>query len=145
MDAQERTKRRKKIIFMVLLNTLPFWLCCMLFPIGALTDLISLMLILTLTYYNFMETKKLHAFLLLNGVLLVATATGSIVMTWLYYHFVSSDAETPIVGMALAYIMSVFALGLTAFVAFFRIIRIIYEKIKGKTEDFENPECNLDE
>lgn len=145
MDAQERTKRRKKIIFMVLLNTLPFWLCCMMFPIGALTDLISLMLILTLTYYNFVETKKLHAFLLLNGVLFVATATGLTMMTWLYYHFVSSDAETPIAGMAVAYIMSIFVLGLTAFVAFFRIIRIIYEKIKGKTEDFENPECNLDE
>lgn len=145
MDAQERTKKKRKIIFMVLLNTLPFWLCCMMFPIGALTGLICLMLHLTLTYYNFMETKKLHAFLLLNGVLLVATAAGLTMMTWLYYHFVSSDAETPIAGMAVAYVMSIFVLGLTVFVAFFRVIRIIYEKIKGKTKDSENPECDLEE
>ena len=90
---------RYKWIFLLLINVLPFALDVFFYPAGAPLDLGLFLPVFTgLTVLNYKNCKKVIPYILYQAFMLICIICAGCVSTYLYYHNVSNDFLTPVVG-----------------------------------------------
>lgn len=91
----------KKKFLLYGMNYLVLFICIMGFWGGAMLELMCIPMIqLVLTCTNFSYSINWKQLFLLELHLWIASISGIIASTWLYYHLISSDSETIMVGIA---------------------------------------------
>ena len=118
-----QTKTIIKYCFALVLNIAPFLLCTLLYPNGAyiIVCLYPIFQIF-LTVLNYVWTKEIPTFLLLNITMLIASVLGNNIHTSLYYNNISSDSETLLVGGFLTMLAVSFAILLSVIGIIIRMI-----------------------
>ena len=90
---------RFKWIFLLLINALPFALDIIFYSSGAVVDLFLFLPVLAgLTILNFKNCQKVIPYILYQAFILICTVGTGYASTHLYYHNVSNDFMTPVVG-----------------------------------------------
>jgi len=103
---------------LVLINALPFLLNVVCFKIGAMDDLyMFLPIFLGLTALNFKNCNKITQFIALQSFILMCVVLTGYAGTYLYYHNVSSDSLTPMIGMGLVLLQVVAIIIITTIIA----------------------------
>ena len=92
-------RNRFKWIFLLLINALPFALDIIFYSFGAVVDLFLFLPVLAgLTILNFKNCQKVIPYILYQAFILICTVGTGYASTHLYYHNVSNDFMTPVVG-----------------------------------------------
>lgn len=88
-----------KWIFLILINAFPFILDAFFYPMGAMVDLFLFLPVFTgLTVLNYKNCQKVIPYSLYQAFMLVCIICTGYASTYLYYHNVSNDSMTPVVG-----------------------------------------------
>ena len=87
-----------KYILLILLNSVPFFLCCFGYEAGFIICMLILLIQILIVELNYKWTKKMTSYLFLNAIMLVSSISGINITTQLYYHNISSDPGTLAVG-----------------------------------------------
>lgn len=125
----------RKIIVILLLNTIPFLACCTLYMTGALLNWLFYMVFqLSLTLYNYRAMKRFVSFLMIQGVMSAASVIGLKVSNLLYYYHISPDAETLLVGNAGIWLGIIYIGTLTIIALVIRILNICYIRARASDE-----------
>lgn len=89
-----------KWIFLFLINALPFGLDVLFFTMGGMDNVFLFLPILAgLTALNYRNCQKVVPFILYQAFMLICIICADYASTYLYYHNVSNDSMTPVVGM----------------------------------------------
>ena len=89
-----------KWILLLLINALPFGLDVTFYSVGAMVDLyLFLPIFAGLTVLNYRNCQKVVPYILYQAFMLVCIICDGYASTYLYYHNVSNDSMTPVVGM----------------------------------------------
>ena len=96
-----------KWIFLILINALPFVVDVLFFATGK-TDNLSLFLPIFagLTILNYLNCKKAISYILYQAFMLACIICAGYASTYLYYHNISNDSMTPVVGELFVYLES---------------------------------------
>ena len=88
-----------KWIFLFLINALPFVLDVLFYTTGAM-DILHLFLPIFagLTLLNYINCQKVIPYILYQAFMLVCIICAGYASTYLYYHNISNDSMTPVVG-----------------------------------------------
>lgn len=89
---------RGKIYLYILLNYLILLICVVGFSSGAITDLTLPVFQLGLSCFNYQHSQKWQTVLMLQVHLLISTVLGLYFDGYLYYRYISDDAETILVS-----------------------------------------------
>ncbi len=89
---------RGKIYLYILLNYLILLICVVGFSGGAITDLTLPVFQLGLSCFNYQHSQKWQTVLMLQVHLLISTVLGLYFDGYLYYRYISDDAETILVS-----------------------------------------------
>ena len=88
-----------KWIFLFLINALPFVLDVLFYITGVLDDLFLFLPIFAgLTALNYGNCQKVVPYILYQVFMLICIICAGYASTYLYYHNVSNDFMTPVVG-----------------------------------------------
>ena len=88
-----------KWIFLFLINALPFVLDVLFYTTGATDNLyLFLPIFAGLTALNYRNCQKVIPYILYQAFMLVCIICAGYASTYLYYHNVSNDFMTPVVG-----------------------------------------------
>ena len=88
-----------KWIFLFLINALPFVLDVLFYTTGAMDNLhLFLPIFAGLTLLNYRNCQKVIPYILYQAFMLVCIICAGYASTYLYYHNVSNDFMTPVVG-----------------------------------------------
>ena len=88
-----------KWIFLFLINALPFVLDVLFYTTGAMDNLhLFLPIFAGLTLLNYRNCQKVVPYILYQAFMLVCIICAGYASTYLYYHNVSNDFMTPVVG-----------------------------------------------
>ena len=88
-----------KWMFLLLINALPFALDVTFYSVGAMVDLyLFLPIFAGLTVLNYRNCQKVVPYILYQAFMLVCIICDGYASTYLYYHNVSNDFMTPVVG-----------------------------------------------
>ena len=88
-----------KWIFLFLINALPFVLDVLFYTTGAMDNLyLFLPIFAGLTLLNYRNCQKVILYILYQAFMLVCIICAGYASTYLYYHNVSNDFMTPVVG-----------------------------------------------
>ena len=88
-----------KWIFLFLINALPFALDVLFYTTGAMDNLyLFLPIFAGLTLLNYRNCQKVIPYILYQAFMLVCIICAGYASTYLYYHNVSNDFMTPVVG-----------------------------------------------
>ena len=89
-----------KWLFLILINALPFVLDVLFFFTGKMDNLFLFLPIFAgLTVLNYLNCQKVIPYILYQAFMLVLIICTGYASTYLYYHNVSNDSLTPVVGM----------------------------------------------
>ena len=89
-----------KWIFLFLINALPFVLDVLFYTTGKVDNLFLFLPIFAgLTVLNYRNCQKVVPFILYQAFMLICIICAGYASTYLYYHNVSNDSMTPVVGM----------------------------------------------
>ena len=89
-----------KWLFLILINALPFVLDVLFFFTGKMDNLFLFLPIFAgLTVLNYLNCQKVIPYILYQAFILVLIICTGYASTYLYYHNVSNDSLTPVVGM----------------------------------------------
>ena len=89
-----------KWIFLFLINALPFVLDVRFYTTGKVDNLFLFLPIFAgLTVLNYRNCQKVVPFILYQAFMLICIICAGYASTYLYYHNVSNDSMTPVVGM----------------------------------------------
>lgn len=89
----------KRWLLLILINAAPFVLDVLFYRTGSVDELFWFVpVLLALTFCNFKWTNKFWEYLVLNLFDIFCIVGEGAAATYLYYHNVSSDPETPLVG-----------------------------------------------
>ncbi len=88
----------KKYLFAVLINMVPFFLCCLLYAGGLGTIMLFPFFQFFINWLNCKWTDKIIPYISLNVIMLFSSVISNRVTTYLYYYNISSDTETLAVG-----------------------------------------------
>ena len=88
-----------KWVFLLLINALPFVLDVIFYPAGAMVDLYLFLPVFTgLTVLNYKNCQKVIPYCLYQAFMLICIVCAGYASTYLYYHNISNDILTPVVG-----------------------------------------------
>ena len=88
-----------KWIFLFLINALPFVLDVLFYTTGAMDNLyLFLPIFAGLTVLNYRNCPKVAPYILYQAFMLICIICAGYASTYLYYHNVSNDSMTPVVG-----------------------------------------------
>ena len=88
-----------KWVFLLLINALPFGLDIIFYSAGAMGDLfLFLPVFIGLTVLNYKNCQKIIPYVLYQAFMLICIICTGYASTYLYYHNVSNDFMTPVVG-----------------------------------------------
>lgn len=88
-----------KWVFLLLINALPFGLDIIFYSAGAMGDLfLFLPVFIGLTVLNYKNCQKITPYVLYQAFMLICIICTGYASTYLYYHNVSNDFMTPVVG-----------------------------------------------
>ena len=91
---------KHKWMLLLLINALPFGLDVTFYSVGAMVDLyLFLPIFAGLTVLNYRNCQKAVPYILYQAFMLVCIICDGYASTYLYYHNVSNDSMTPVVGM----------------------------------------------
>ena len=89
-----------KWLFLILINALPFVWDVLFFTAGKMDNLyLFLPIFAGLTVLNYLNCQKVIPYILYQAWMLVLIICAGYASTYLYYHNVSNDSLTPVVGM----------------------------------------------
>ena len=90
---------KHKWLFLFLINALPFVLDVLFYTTGAMDNLFLFLPIFAgLTLLNYRNCQKVIPYILYQAFMLVCIICAGYASTYLYYHNVSNDFMTPVVG-----------------------------------------------
>ena len=88
-----------KWMFLLLINALPFGLDVIFYSFGVMDDLFLFLPVFAgLTVLNYKNSQKLIPYILYQAFMLICIICAGYASTYLYYHNVSNDSMTPVVG-----------------------------------------------
>ena len=88
-----------KWIFLFLINALPFVLDVLFYTTGKMDNLFLFLPIFAgLTVLNYRNCPKVAPYILYQSFMLICIICAGYASTYLYYHNVSNDSMTPVVG-----------------------------------------------
>ena len=88
-----------KWIFLFLINALPFVLDVLFYTTGKMDNLFLFLPIFAgLTVLNYRNCPKVVPYILYQSFMLICIICAGYASTYLYYHNVSNDSMTPVVG-----------------------------------------------
>ena len=88
-----------KWIFLFLINALPFVLDVLFYTTGKMDDLyLFLPIFAGLTLLNYRNCQKVIPYILYQAFMLICIVCAGYASTYLYYHNISNDFMTPVVG-----------------------------------------------
>lgn len=94
-----------KWIFLILINALPFVLDVLFFTAGKLDNLFLFLPIFAgLTVLNYLNCKKVIPYIFCQAFMLVCIICAGYASTYLFYHNVSNDFMTPVVGELMTFL-----------------------------------------
>ena len=95
----KNARNKYKWIFLLLINGLPFMLVVILYPIASSLELFLFLPVFAgLTVLNYMNCKKTIPYILYQAFILICIICAGYASTSLYYHHISNDFMTPVVG-----------------------------------------------
>ena len=90
---------------LLVINALPFVLNICFYHTGSMDDLVLFLpVFVLLTLLNFRTCKEAKYFVFVQGFMLVCIMISNVISTELYYHLISDDAMTPVVGKLFLYL-----------------------------------------
>ena len=90
---------KHKWMLLLLINALPFVLDVLFYTTGAMDNLyLFLPIFAGLTLLNYRNCQKVIPYILYQAFMLVCIICAGYASTYLYYHNVSNDFMTPVVG-----------------------------------------------
>ena len=114
----------KKWIFLILVNALPFVLDVLFYTRGGLDNLFLLLPIIAgLAFLNHSNSRNVFEFILYQVFMLVCIICSGYASTYLYYHNVSDDSMTPVVGMLMAFLGASICIITTVIIAIVRAVK----------------------
>ena len=88
-----------KYIFLLLINAFPYILKVIFYPAGAMVDIyLFLPIFASLTIITYLSCKKVIPYIFYQVFILICIICAGYVSTCLYYHNVSNDYMTPVLG-----------------------------------------------
>ncbi|MBQ6558989.1 MAG: hypothetical protein IJL81_06430 [Clostridia bacterium] len=112
---------KKKIVAISLLNYIPVLLSVLLFRFGApLLWPVFIISQVVLIIINFVLSRKKSELIIYSINLLLSTVIANALLTYLYYHIVSDDAETIMVGELGLFVGAVFVFVLSLIFILFK-------------------------
>ena len=91
---------KHKWMLLLLINALPFGLDVLFFTTGGMDNLFLFLPILAgLTALNYRNCQKVVPFILYQAFMLICIICAGYASVYLYYHNVSNDSMTPVLGM----------------------------------------------
>ena len=91
---------KHKWMLLLLINALPFGLDVLFFTTGGMDNVFLFLPILAgLTALNYRNCQKVVPFILYQAFMLICIICAGYASTYLYYHNVSNDSMTPVLGM----------------------------------------------
>ncbi len=97
-----------KWIFLILINALPFAADVLFFATGKTDNLfLFLPIFVGLSILNYQNCKKTISYILYQAFMLACIICAGYASTYLYYHNISNDSMTPIVGELFVYLESI--------------------------------------
>lgn len=107
-------------IFLILINALPFVLDVLFYTMGKMDNLFLFLPIFAgLTALNYRNCKKVIPYILYQAFMHICIICAGYTSTYLYYHNVSNDSMTPVVGEFMTFLgasISIVATVITAVV-----------------------------
>ena len=107
-----------KWIFLFLINALPFVLDVLFYTTGMVDNLyLFLPIFAGLTALNYRNCQKVVPYILYQVFMLICIICAGYASTYLYYHNVSNDSLTPVVGKLMTHLgagINIFATVITA-------------------------------
>ena len=114
-----------KWILLILINTLPFLLNGIFYITGGLDDIyLFIPIFALLSFLNFKNCNKILHYICLQIYILLCSVCCGYVTTYLYYHNISNDSLTPIVGMVIVLFQCAINLIVTAITATVKMAKI---------------------
>ena len=108
---------------MILINALPFALHVVFYSSGAMAELFLFLPVFScLVALNCLNCKKTGVFLLYQGFLLVCIFCAGSASTYLYYHNISDDGMTMVVGKLMVLVESTIHIATTIIAAVIKAI-----------------------
>lgn len=112
-----------KWIFLFLINVLPFALDVIFYHTGSTDELFLFLPIFAgLTLLNYMNCQKVIPYILYQAFMLICIICAGYVSTYLYYHNVSNDFMTPVVGELMTILQAGFNVVATAITAIVKAV-----------------------
>ena len=119
-----------KWMFLILINAFPFALDIMFYPKGVMVDLyLFLPIFAGLTVLNYLNCQKVIPYIFYQAFILVCIICGGYASTYLYYHNVSNDSMTPIVGELMVLLESSINIVVTVITA---VIKAVIKAVMNK-------------
>lgn len=89
-----------KWLLLILINTIPFVLNVIFYKHGVTDDMyLYLPVLFILTILNFLTFKKTPHYIIMQMYIIVCIFFSGYADTYLYFHNISDDSMTPLVGM----------------------------------------------
>ena len=112
-----------KWIFLFLINVLPFALDVIFYHTGSTDELFLFLPIFAgLTLLNYMNCQKVIPYILYQAFMLICIICAGYASTYLYYHNVSNDFMTPVVGELMTILQAGFNVVVTAITAIVKAV-----------------------
>ena len=112
-----------KWIFLFLINVLPFALDVIFYHTGSTDELFLFLPIFAgLTLLNYMNCQKVIPYILYQAFMLNCIICAGYASTYLYYHNVSNDFMTPVVGELMTILQAGFNVVATAITAIVKAV-----------------------
>ena len=112
-----------KWIFLFLINVLPFALDVIFYHTGSTDELFLFLPIFAgLTLLNYMNCQKVIPYILYQAFMLICIICAGYASTYLYYHNVSNDFMTPVVGELMTILQAGFNVVATAITAIVKAV-----------------------
>lgn len=102
-----------RYILALIINIIPFFLCCLLYEGGIAIFMMFLMLQILINLLNYKWTNKVISYLFLNTAMLISSIASIEIITQLYYNDISPDPGTLAVGNFAVIVGVVFVLLMT--------------------------------
>lgn len=102
-----------KYILLLILNTVPFFLSCLLYEGGFVISLAFPVIQILINCLNYKWAKKIPAYVFLNVAMLISSIQSLKISTQLYYDNISSDPGTLAVGFLEVQLALVFIIFMT--------------------------------
>ena len=114
---------KHKWMLLLLINALPFGLDVLFFTMGVMDNLYLFLPILAgLTALNYRNCQKVVPFILYQAFMLICIICAGYASTYLYYHNVSNDFMTPVVGELMTILQAGFNVVATAITAIVKAV-----------------------